>query len=220
MSATLGLITIGQAPRTDVTQEIRSCLPDDVDIIEVGALDRFDSAEAIEAAAGPTDDEPVYVTRIRNGDSVTISRAATHKLTQGRLHDIEDDVGSIGLLCTGAFPDLSASVPVLKPSELLHGWASSIVSPEATIGIIMPKREQLIQTRKKWGDEIETAAGSPYDGIDAVADAARTLGTVPDLVILDCIGYTEVMKDAVSKRTDSSVLLARSVLRKTATELL
>ncbi|WP_323173514.1 AroM family protein [Natrialba sp. PRR66] len=220
MSVTLGLVTIGQAPRTDVTPDIRSHLPDDVEVVEVGALDRFNSTEAIEAKAGPTDDEPVYVTRLRSGDSVTIDREATHKLTQERVREIEADVDTIGLLCTGSFPDLSASVPVLEPSELLHAWATGIVSAATTVGVLIPKPEQFSQTHEKWGTDIEAAVGSPYDGLDAVVTGAIELGTEPDLVVLDCIGYTPEMKREVARRTDASVLLARSVLRKTATELL
>lgn len=219
MSATLGLVTIGQAPRPDVAPDIRSQLPEDVTVVEAGALDGFDSVEEIEAAAGPAADGPIYVTRLRSGDSVTINREATHELTQERVRDIEADVDTIGLLCTGSFPDLSASVPVLEPSELLRAWATGIASA-TTVGVLIPKSEQLAQTREKWGDDVEVAVGSPYDGLDAVTAGAAELGTEPDLVVLDCIGYTPEMKREVTRRTDASALLARSVLRKTATELL
>jgi protein AroM len=221
MSETLGLVTIGQAPRTDVTPEIESHLPADVDVREVGALDRFDAAEEIMAAAGPEADLPVYVTRLANGDSVTVDRDAVHELTQKRIRDIEDEVGTIGLLCTGSFPGLTASVPILEPSELLAGWADSIVTADALVGVLMPKDEQAAQTHAKWGEHtLETASGSPYDGLDAVTAGAKELGTAPDLVVLDCIGYTEAMKAEVRSITGAPVLLARSVLWKTATELL
>lgn len=221
MSATLGLVTIGQAPRTDVTPHIKSHLPTDVDIREVGALDRFNSTTEIKDVAGPEPGQPVYVTRLANGDSITIDRAAAHELTQERIRDIEDDVGTIGLLCTGSFPNLGSSVPVLKPSELLAGWTNSIVAADATVGVLMPKSEQVNQTHAKWDEyTLETASGSPYDGLDAVTAGASELGTTPDLVVLDCIGYNEAMKSAVRSTTEAPVLLARSVLWKTATELL
>jgi len=221
MSETIGLVTIGQAPRTDVTPHIKSQLPAGIDITEVGALDRFNSTTEIKDVAGPEADQPVYVTRLANGDSVTIDRATTHNLTQERIQDIENDVDSIGLLCTGSFPDLTASVPVLKPSELLAGWTSSIVATDSTVGVLMPKTEQVDQTYAKWDAyTLETASGSPYDGLDAVTDGARDLGTAPDLVVLDCIGYNEAMKSEVRSITEAPVLLAQSVLWKTATELL
>lgn len=49
--------------------------------------------------------------------------------------------------------------------------------------------------------------------------AAMELGTQPDLVVMDCIGYTMEMKRAVEEATDASVLLARSVLAKTISEM-
>jgi protein AroM len=104
MSETLGLVTIGQAPRTDVTPEIGSHLPADVDVREVGALDRFDAAEEIMAAAGPEADLPVYVTRLANGDSVTVDRDAVHELTQKRIRDIKTRSARSGSCVLVRFP--------------------------------------------------------------------------------------------------------------------
>lgn len=50
---TLGFVTTGQAPRDDVTPSIVAQLPNDIEIREVGALDAFDSAAAVESALPP-----------------------------------------------------------------------------------------------------------------------------------------------------------------------
>lgn len=217
---TLGFVTIGQAPRDDVTPSIVAQLPDDIDVTEVGALDEFDSAAAIESTLPPRPDEPIFVTRLRDGSSVTIDRAGAIERTQARIADIEDEVEAICLLCTGYFPEFEAAVPILEPSPLLQAWARGI-TPEGRIGLVIPHPEQRQQVESKWREfETVTAAGSPYVEEDAVTPAAEELaGADPDLIVMDCIGYTEAMRRTVRSVTGAGTLLARSVLWKTATEL-
>jgi protein AroM len=217
---TVGLVTIGQSPRTDITPDIVAQLPDEVDIVEAGALDEFDSAEEVWEAVGPREDEPIFVTRLRDGTSVTVDRDSVIDLIQARIDELSEEVSTIGVLCTGDFPAFDSAVPILEPSDLLHAWASSIVE-DGTIGILMPKAEQLDQTVEKWeGFDVVAAAGSPYTDDDEVTPAAEAIGTDIDLVVMDCMGYTPEMKATVQKKTGAGVLLGRSVLAKTATEVL
>jgi protein AroM len=216
----LGLLTIGQAPRDDITPDIESQLPDHVDVVEAGALDRFNSTEEIQDAAGAREGEPVFVTKLRDGSSVTIDRSETIKLMQERIQDLAADVSTIGVLCTGAFPAFDVDIPVLEPSRLLHAWTSGIVN-DGTVGVLVPKPEQVPQTHQKWAEfDLVTAAGSPYVSEDQVSPAAEELGTDVDLVVMDCMGYTPEMKNQVQKATGAGVLLGRSVLSKTSTEVL
>ncbi|MFP9060522.1 AroM family protein [Natrialbaceae archaeon A-chndr2] len=215
----VGFVTIGQAPRTDVTPEILAHFPEDTEVIEVGGLDGYEDAAAVEADLAPAAGAPQFVTRLTDGSEVIVDRAASHDLVAERITDIEDDVSVIGLLCTGSFPDLEASVPVLTPSSLLHAWTRAI-DPDR-LGVIMPKAEQSDQTADKWADEFDVvaAAGTPYGDGHEVGEAADELGSDVDLVVMDCIGYNEAMRETVRERTGASVLLGRSVLAKTMTEL-
>ncbi|WP_135827660.1 AroM family protein [Halorussus halobius] len=217
---TVGLVTIGQSPRTDITPDIVDQLPDHIEVVEAGALDEFDSADEVREAVGPREGEPIFVTRMRDGSSVTVDRDSVVELLQARIHDLAEEVSTIGVLCTGDFPSFEASVPILEPSDLLHAWASSIVE-DGTIGVLMPKAEQLDQTFDKWdGFDVVAAAGSPYTDGDEVSPAAEAIGTDTDLVVMDCMGYTPEMKARVQEKTGAGVLLGRSVLAKTATEVL
>lgn len=216
----IGLVTIGQSPRTDITPDIVERLPDGIDVVEVGALDEFDSPAEVRDAVGPSDGNPIFVTRLRDGSSVTVDRESVIDLMQARIDELAEEVSTIGVLCTGNFPTFESDVPILEPSDLLHAWASSIVD-DGTIGILMPKPEQIDQTLEKWaGFDVVTAAGSPYTDEDEVTPAAEDIGTDTDLVVMDCMGYTLAMKATVKEKTGTSVLLGRSVLAKTATEVL
>ena len=56
------------------------------------------------------------------------------------------------------------------------------------------------------------AAASPYEGLSGVETAARTLPEEADLIVLDCIGYTEEMKALVQSVTKKPVLLPRTLV--------
>ena len=216
----IGFVTIGQAPRTDITPDIVEHFPDDIDVVEAGALDEFDSEAEVREAVGPRDGEPIFVTRLRDGSSVTVDRDSVIGLVQARIDDLAKEVSTIGVLCTGNFPSFNSDVPILEPSDLLHAWTSSIVD-DGTIGVLMPKEEQLAQIHEKWAEfDVIAAAGSPYTDEDEVGPAAEALGTETDLVVMDCMGYTSEMKAMVREKTGAGVLLGRSVLGKTATEVL
>lgn len=217
----VGFVTVGQAPRDDVTPDVVSYLPADIDVVEVGALDGLASVAEIESALGARPGEPVFVTRLRDGSSVTVDRSAVHERVDEVISTLADEVKLVCLLCTGHFPPLDTDVTVLEPSALLDAWVRGVTEADDVVGVIVPEEEQLAQTREKWADQrrLVTTAGSPYGDYVEVEAAAAELGTQPDVVVMDCIGYTPQMKESVRSETGAPVLLARSVLGKTAAEL-
>jgi protein AroM len=215
----VAFVTIGQSPRDDIMPDIRRGLPSRFEIEQVGALDAFDSQCEIEAVAGSEEGEPIMVTRLRDGSSARVSRQGIAEQIQRVITDIEDDVDVIGVLCTGDFPHFDAAVPVVDPGHLLYAWASAI-APDDTIGVLMPDAEQEPQVREKWaGLDIVPTVGSPYEHEDDLRAAARSLAGDVDMFVLDCMGSTARMKEAVRTETDTSVLLPNSILTKTLTEL-
>ncbi len=216
----LGLVTIGQAPRDDVTPEVLAHFTNTPEVIEVGALDGYEDAAAVEADIGVDGDEPLYVTRMTDGTAVRVRQHAVYELIGERLRELETEVDVIGLLCTGSFPEYDVAVPVLAPSDLLHAWARAI-DPE-TVAVLMPDAKQEAQTMDKWGDDFEVVpiAVDPYDEETSFEAAGEEIPAEADLVVMDCIGYTESMRRTIREAADTPVLLGRSVLAKTAEEVL
>lgn len=66
----VGAITIGQSPRTDVTQDILPLLGDQVELLQAGGLDGL-TREEIEAFQ-PGPDDYVLISRLRDGSSPSL----------------------------------------------------------------------------------------------------------------------------------------------------
>ena len=62
----LGAVTIGQAPRVDITGDIMPLLPEHVELREYGALDDF-TLEEVQARFAPGEGDEVLVSRMRDG---------------------------------------------------------------------------------------------------------------------------------------------------------
>ena len=58
----VGLITVGQSPRSDVVPDMAAILGGDVEILEAGALDGLSRAQI--APLAPEGDDEIIVTRL------------------------------------------------------------------------------------------------------------------------------------------------------------
>lgn len=217
----LGAITIGQAPRTDITPDLRAFLGEDVEIIEAGALDGF-SADSVGALA-PQPSDTVFVTRLRDGSGVRVAGRHIEPLLQRRFTELEDRVGAFMLLCTGTFAPFQTSRPILYPERIMFSLVRAI-APESHVGIVTPDPQQIAEQRSRWLGVVPRAtvvSQSPYRKDMTVEGAARELAEANvDIIVLDSLGYSLAMKELVRRVTDRPVLLPRSVLAKVAQELL
>lgn len=219
----IGTVTIGQAPRTDVTPDLKTILGEDVKIIESGALDGLSKAEIAEFA--PQSGDYVLVTRLVDGTSVQVAeRFITPRMADKIREHFNNGIQVVLLLCTGEFPDLGVSGLLVSPQKILYGVAGA-VGRGRRIGVLTPSKEQVEQAEKRWsaiGSEVKAIAASPYlNGSVAVEEAALELvewGT--ELTVLDCIGYTKAMQETVSRITNKPTILGRGIAARAVAELL
>lgn len=217
----VGLVTIGQSPRVDVTGDLLKLLPSGVEVLEAGALDEL-KPEDIEKLK-PMSGETVYVTRLRSGVEVKISRERVIPLVGKCISKIEGSVDVIGILCSGEFPDYPSSKPIIYPERVLKGLASSIVYG-GRVGILIPAVEQVDYARVKWGGlfrDLHVYPISPYTSSlsDFRGLGGRLRGDGVKLAIMDCIGYTLEQRD-VLRGFGIMVLTARTALARAICELL
>ncbi|MCO5175368.1 MAG: AroM family protein [Thermomicrobiales bacterium] len=207
----LGLVTIGQSPRNDVTASMFGS--GGVDFVEAGALDGLNDDEI--AALAPSGSDHVLVTRLTDGREVVVAK----ERLLARVQSAADRVVAHGatvvcVLCTGAFPELTAPVLLVFPDRLLFGVVDATL-PRGTLGVVMPHPGQHATMIEKWTSpdrRVLTGSVSPYAGgsVDEVVATLRTSGA--DAIVLDCMGFDRVMLAQARAEFDGPVFLANGVV--------
>lgn len=217
----IGAITIGQAPRVDVTCDIMDIFGENVELLQRGGLDGL-TVEQISKFT-PEEGDYVLVSRLTDGTSVTFAERYIVPRLKEAVEELEaEGVKLIMVFCTGEFPAeiTSKRVPMVYPVELLHKIVPLLSSNIITM---TPSALQIEQNEKKWSkfvDKVVSVAASPYgDWADLEAAAHKVKDMEGDLIVLDCIGYTQQMKDMFARITGKLVVLPRTLLARVVSEV-
>ncbi|MCD7833886.1 MAG: AroM family protein [Lachnospiraceae bacterium] len=220
--AVLATITIGQAPRTDITHDILPLMPPGMTLREYGALDDY-TLEEIQAQFSPQPGDEVLVSRMRDGRQAHFADRYIIPLVQQKIDQAEaEGADAVILFCTGYFPPFRHRGLFLEPQPLLHAVASKLADGKK-IGLLVPMPDQVQQGRESWGRSglsVEVACASPYLDFEKIKEAAATFRD-KDLafVCADCMGYSAEMKAAICDITGLPVLLPRTLVMRVLSEL-
>ncbi|MER8003512.1 AroM family protein [Streptomyces sp. NPDC095613] len=227
----LGLVTIGQAPRSDLRPDAEPLLPG-VRLVEHGALDdeRFDgeAGSVTRRRLAPEPGEAPLVSRLRDGGSVVLGHAAVvPRMARAVARAERDGAAATLLLCTGHFPAVEATRPLLFAEPLVQRAVAAVVGDDP-VGVVCPHPDQAEDVAGRWSDvlpgTVRAAGADPYAprerALAEVAEAARALtGAGSSWLVLDCIGYTEEMRRTAARAADRPVLLARALAVRMAAEV-
>jgi protein AroM len=223
MTTAVGLITIGQSPRVDVVPEMAAVLGPGVDVRAAGALDGLSRAEIDRLQ--PTGSDEILVTRLQDGTAVFLGKPKIVGHVEARIAELERGGATLtALLCTGAFPPLRSTRPLLQPQPLLFGALRAMRWP-GRLGVVTPSVKHVPQTEARWrrdGFDAVVAPLSPYEEEDAsalarVATAFRDAGV--GLVAMDCMGFRRKTRDELRGLTGVPVLLANLLVARVISEL-
>jgi|SRR5687768_427940 len=218
----VGLVTIGQSPRSDVVPDMATLLGHGVEIREAGALDGLPRSEI--AALAPTGGDEILVTRLADGSSVFLGKQKIVGLVEQRIAALERGGATLtALLCTGAFPRLRATRPLMQPHPVLLGTLRGLSWP-GRLGVLTPSVPHVPQTEARWrrdGFDPVVAPLSPYEEEDAAAlrraaEAMRAGGA--GLVVMDCMGFRRKTRDELRGLTGVPVLLANLLVARVIAE--
>jgi protein AroM len=221
--STIGTITIGQSPRSDILPDFEAALGRKLKIVQRGALDNLSLAEVRQLA--PREGDYVLVTRMRDGSEVKIAERHISTLMKNCVAELEQaDVDLIVLFCTGEFPELVSRKLIVKPDVLLENVLRGLLSSGGRLAAVVPSPDQIPALGKRWGRVVKEPlleAVSPYTGsqADFEAVAGRLAARAPDLIVLDCMGFSEKIKAIFQKITGKPVILPRSLLGRVVGEL-
>jgi protein AroM len=220
----LGMITIGQAPRTDVAPILEQYLSEHAELIQIGVLDGLTKAY-IETNLYPEAGDYVLTSRLTTGESVVMSRAKIQPILQNKIDQLEQSgIKQILLLCTGVFPGLQTTTSYLiEPDHIIPPTVKAMVG-NRRFGVIVPLIEQKDNLKPKYshlGMNPLFAVASPYIFDEANFDqAANELKDKVDIILLDCMGYTEEARALVSKTSGLPVILSNAIMAKIVSEMI
>lgn len=219
----LGTLTIGQAPRPDVTPIIDRHVPAAVRRIHRGVLDGL-SRVAIDDRYRPEPGEAVLVTRLHDGHEVALSRRRMRDGVQRALAALEaEGADVILLLCTGTFEALECrSAWLVEPDHIIPGTVRGLIE-QRQLGVIVPIAGQIESERDKWRTlarppmfDTVSPYSAPPEAVCAVGARLREGGAAA--ILLDCIGFTERHRAALAP-LGLPVILSNAIVAKAVGEL-
>ena len=221
--ASLGLLTIGQAPRPDgLARDVAAASGCDRGV-ERGALDGMERDDLEGMRPGP--DDYRLVTLLRDGTSVEIAKRFILERLQAQIDALVDEgVDAVLLMCTGEFPRFRHRVPLVLPQLALYGVVKGLAG-DGVVASLTPLAAQVPQARAKWaslGIESAVFEADPYgpDPQAAVAAAAkRAQDAGAAALFMDCFGYDAAMGAAARAVFDGPVVVARSMAARIAAEV-
>ncbi|MFB5674963.1 AroM family protein [Paenibacillus terreus] len=220
----LGMITIGQAPRTDVAPIIEKYLDGRAELVQVGVLDGM-TKEYIDEQLAPEAGDYVLTSRLVNGESAVMGRSKIQPILQQKIYDLEErGIEQILLLCTGVFPGLETRTAYLiEPDHIIPPTVKALVGTRR-FGVLVPLEEQRENLKPKYtpyGMNPVFAVASPYiNNPEHYRAAALELKEKADIILLDCMGYTEEARQLIAWTSGKPVVLSNAIMAKLVSEMI
>lgn len=220
----LGTITIGQAPRADITPILDAALPREVERLHVGLLDGLTRAE-IAARFATRPGQPELITRLLDGSVVTIDRAAAGEAAKAKLAELEaKGCTTILLLCTGQFAALSTRAAWLVEPDHIVPPAVAALAEAHQVGVVVPLPSQVASEGGKFSGLRRPpiyGVASPYaEGDQALAEAARRLRAEgAEVLLMDCMGFVERHRRIAADAAGCPVILSNALIAKLTAEV-
>jgi protein AroM len=221
MTRKLGLLTLGQTPREDVTPTLQAILGKSVQILERGGLDGLSESGlmAIMAQEG----EAQLETRLRSGAAIALSKEAVLPRLIAAGQQLSRECDAVMLLCSGEFPALAQACPeLIQPIHILRG-AIHAAARNRLLGLIGPESD-LGEAPAQWAPyapKVICEAASPYESIEAAVSAGRKLSARgAQVIFLDDMGFSEKHRTAIARVVKHPVLCATTLTARVLCEFL
>ncbi|MDA0699882.1 MAG: AroM family protein [bacterium] len=220
---TLGLLTIGQAPRPDGLARDVAAASGMGKVLERGALDGLSREDL--AAMRPGEADYRLVTLLSDGNSVEIAKRFILARLQAQIEVLEaEGADAVLLMCTGEFPPFQHRVPLVLPQLALYGVVKGLAG-NGTVASLTPLASQVAQARAKWSSlgiasavfDADPYGDDPCGVVASAAARAREAGAAA--LFMDCFGYDAAMGAAARAAFGGPVVVARSMAARIAAEV-
>ena len=202
MRKKITVVTMGQSPVNPETHDVYHMLAQECDVELHGILDGMSEAETETLA--PEGNELFIVTSLRTGREVRLAERNAIRLVNERLLEAEQNGSAAALIfCTGHF-DI--------PEKILFSLFRAMGVKR--LGAIVPKPGQIEASMAYYSEfSPRICAASPYgprEEIEAVAASFRDSDV--DMLMADCMGFTEDLGELIRNASGKQVFVPRVVL--------
>lgn len=223
MSKKIGIITIGQSPRTDVVPEMTAFFGEGIEVLERGALDGLTLEHVREYA--PDAGMVHLCTRMRDGSEVVVAKEKLLPRIQEAIDELNlERVALILLMCVGEFPQFRSTSLVVEPQKIVDHCVEGLIGASHRLGIVIPIPEQeawVRETFSKITDSITVTVASPYAEQNDLLTAAATLNEAAcDLIVMYCMGFNRQLTRPIREITAKPVIVSSTIVARTVGELL
>lgn len=210
----IAVVTIGQAPRKDMAEDIQQLREAGLHVHEFGVLDSL-SSEEIATLSPSLEDSDVLVTLLTNGRQVKLSKQKLMPYIQSCIDDLHEFTWIL-LMCTGDFTNKLSYKNLLLPDRMMTNLVKGLHT-ELAIGLIGPEPEQHRTVAEKWQKaqfDVTFSASSPYhfDNQHLLTKAQQLEEQGADLLILDCMGYSTTMKNMIKDQLTIPIIVPREAV--------
>ena len=207
MRKKITVVTMGQSPVDPQTHDVYRMLAQACDVELRGILDGMSEAETETLA--PEGGELFIVTSLRTGREVRLAERNAIRLVNERLLEAEQSGSAAALiLCTGHFDIPEMRMPVFILFSLFRAMGVK------RLGAIVPKPGQIEASMAYYSEfSPRICAASPYgprEEIEAVAASFRDSDV--DMLMADCMGFTEELGELIQAASGKQVFVPRVVL--------
>jgi protein AroM len=199
----VGIYTIGQTPRLDLTAGLASRLAS-FRLELRGALDGLhpDEIPACRPGGYPLE------TRLRDGTRIVADADFLQPRLQEGIAELDADVRAHLVLCAGPFPLLTAGRPLFRPFDIAANEMSA--HGHQSLELLVPFAAQAAPAARKWeaagfSCRVHTLAERPEEQPVAHWFADRLADASADAVMFDYVGFPPAILDEVREEIGTPV---------------
>ncbi len=211
MRKKITIVTMGQSPANTKMHDIYNMFAQDCDVEMHGILDGMSEEEI--GLLAPQGSEMLIVSSLHTGREVRIAEHNAIRLVNERLIEAEKG-GSVAalILCTGHFDIPDMRMPVFVPEKILFSLFRAMGVKR--LGAIVPKPEQIAASEAYYSEfSPRIRAASPYGTREQIEAAAASFrDSDVDILMTDCMGFTEELGEMIQAASGKQVFVPRVVV--------
>lgn len=204
----LGIIMMGSGDVKKISDVIE-IFGDEINVNVSGIVDGY-TYEYIREKLWPEENESFIVSKIQDNKNIMVSTDKAMELINLKIKELESSgVNNILIFCTGHFERVKTKGLVAIPENIIYGILRGLGISK--VGIIVPEKDQICDSMEQYSNfNPVIKAASPYKDIEHLRTTAQQFKEEDvELILTDCMGFTEEMGRIVKETSGKNVIVPR-----------